>query len=140
MRKTHRYTSRTFAPILRKSNCIYVRIILYLLVKCISIWTVKIDLVELKSKNNDLQWLRTWDVLRNPMELSMLPSSSWNQPYPSNDLHIQPNVLCIHERSGKLKNDVEDNFEGFGMSEKKYIQSLYNLIFIYPIIAQHSQI
>ena len=50
--------------------------------------------------NNDLQWLRAWNIFWDPMELAMLSSSPRNQPHLTNDLHIQPNVFCIHERAG----------------------------------------
>ena len=40
-------------------------------------------------------------VLRDPLELALLPGAQGNQPHPPDDLHLQPAVLRVHERKGK---------------------------------------
>ena len=40
-------------------------------------------------------------VLRDPLELSLLPGAQGHQPHPPDDLHLQPAVLRVHERKGE---------------------------------------
>ncbi len=51
--------------------------------------------------HNDLQ--RSWvgNFFRDSLELSLLPSPQRNQSYPPDGLHLQPDVLRLHERSGE---------------------------------------
>ena len=57
--------------------------------------------------HNDLQRSRAWNLLRDSLELSLLPGPSRDQPDPPDGLHLQPDVLRLHERKGEKHFEVE---------------------------------
>ena len=49
----------------------------------------------------DLQWLRTWKLFWNSLDISMLSSFERHQSNSPNGVHFQPNVFRVHECQGK---------------------------------------
>ena len=58
-------------------------------------------LCSFRTRHNDLQWTWAWNIFRDPLGLTLLPSATRNQSHSPNDLHFQPNVFRIHERQGE---------------------------------------
>ena len=49
----------------------------------------------------DIQWLRTWKLFWNSLDISMLSSFERHQSNSPNGVHFQPNVFRVHECQGK---------------------------------------